>query len=122
MNNQCPLLMADGRHVTDYRPSSYVHNLIQKQNGITNSYDLKLLLTTQASKMQQINRDFYTAKNSCASCSGYYLPDPNGHVDYWREYSKWIGYGNVMTLGCPVKAPAKVPAVVPPATQCNSCK
>ncbi len=100
-NHDCPPLMSDGRIFTDYRPDCYVHDLILKQNGITNSYDLKLFLTTRALEMQKINRDYYQAKNSCVSCGGYYLPDPNGHVNYWDRYGEWIGYGNVMTLECP---------------------
>jgi len=117
-NHDCPPLMSDGRHFTDYRPSCYVHDLILKQNGVTNSYDLKLLLTSRALELQKINRDYYEAKNGCMSCGGYYLPDPNGHVDYWDRYGEWIGYGNVMTLGCPQTQPAPIPAVLPPVAEC----
>ena len=117
-NHDCPPLMSDGRAYTDYRPSCYVHDLILKQNGITNSYDLKLLLTSRALELQKINRDYYEAKNSCSSPGGYYLPDPNGQVDYWKRYGQWIGYGNIMTLGCPVKAPAAIPTVMPPVAEC----
>jgi hypothetical protein len=118
-NQDCPPLMADGRLFTDYRPSCYVHDLILKQNGITNSYDLKLLLSSRADELQKINQQYYTSKTSCGSCGGYYLPDPNGHVDYWAQYGKWIGYGNTMKLGCPVKQPAAIPTVKPPVGQCE---
>lgn len=67
-NHDCPPLMSDGRHVTDYRPSCYVHDLIIRQNGITNSFDLKMLLTHNALQFQEINRQFYDTKNSCVSC------------------------------------------------------
>lgn len=120
-NHDCPPLMSDGRFATDYRPSCYVHDLIMKQNGITNSYDLKLLLTSRALELQKINRDYYQNKNSCSSCGGYYLPDPNGQVDYWRRYSDWIGYGNIMTLGCPSKVPAPIPTIMPPVAECPTC-
>ena len=97
-NHDCPPIMSDGRHVTDYRPSCYVHDLIREQNGVTNSYDLKMLLTHHALKFQQINRDFYDTKNSCYSCGcpnhrgQYCLPDPNGQVEYWNKYNQSIGY------------------------------
>lgn len=101
MNNglcdkSCPPLMNDGRHVTDYRPSCYVHDLMLKQNGIKNSYDLKLFLQQNALHLQQINRDFYNCKNGCHNCDGYYLPDPNNQIDHWNAYSQRIGYGNKM--------------------------
>ena len=91
-NQDCPPLMSDGRHVTDYRPSCYVHGLILEQNGITNSYDLKMLLTNKALELQKINRDYYNAKNACVSCGQYYLADPNGQLSYWRSYERSIGY------------------------------
>lgn len=121
-NQDCPPLMADGRMFTDYRPSCYVNDLIMKQNGIRNSYDQKLFMTDRALELQQLNRDFNEAKNSCMSCGGYYLADPNGHVDYWKRYSEWIGYGQIMTLGCPTTEPAPIPTVLPPVNQCGNGK
>ena len=96
-NHDCPPKMSDGRHFTDYRPSDSVHNLILKQNGIKNSFDLKTMLTNKALQLQKINRDYYETKNACTSCS-FYLPDPNGHVDYWDEYGKSIGYNHLSPL------------------------
>ena len=93
-NHDCPPKMSDGRHFTDYRPSGYVHDLILKQNGITNSFDLKSLMTTRALDLQKINKDYYENRNACHSCKGYYIPDPNGHVDYWHRYAQSIGYEN----------------------------
>lgn len=117
-NHDCPPLMSDGRFVTDYRPNCFVHEMIMKQNGVRNSYDFKQLLTNRAVELQKINRDYYEAKNSCQSCGGYYLPDPNGHVNYWQQYSQSIGYGNQMTLGCPPKQPTPIPVVMPPIGEC----
>jgi hypothetical protein len=91
-NQDCPPIMSDGRHFTDYRPNCYVHDLILKQNGITNSYDMKYFMTHRASELQTINRNFYDTKNSCTSCGGYYLPDPNNTVSYWRQYDAWLKY------------------------------
>jgi hypothetical protein len=87
LNNDCPPLMSDGRNFTDYRPSCHVHDLILKQNNVSNSYDLKMLMINQAEKLREINKEYYQKKNSCMSCNGYYLPDPNGHIDYWSTYS-----------------------------------
>lgn len=97
MNNSlgfqdCPPLMSDGRHFTDYRPSCYVHDLILAQNNITNSYDMKMLLTHNATKLQDINHKFYTMKNACTSCGKYYLVDPNNHINFWNNYDNYIGY------------------------------
>lgn len=91
-NQDCPPIMEDGRHVTDYRPICYVNDLIMKQNGINNSYDYKALLQHNALKLQEVNRQFYNNKNACHSCEPYYLADPNNHVDYWQRYDAWIGY------------------------------
>lgn len=119
-NHDCPPKMSDGRHFTDYRPSDYVHDLILQQNGINNSHDLKSLLTNQGLELQKINRDYYETKNSCQSCGGYYLPDPNGHVNYWEKYNQKIGYQSLMTLGCPVKPPKPIPTVMPPLVECRN--
>ena len=94
----CPPLMNDGRHVTDYRPSCYVNDLMLKQNNINNSYDYKQFLINNATKLQQINRDFYNCKNACTDCNGYVTPDPNNQIEYWDAYSKHLGYGNKMVF------------------------
>ena len=117
-NHDCPPKMSDGRHFTDYRPSGYVHDLILKQNNITNSFDLKTLMTNRALDLQKINKDYYETRNACTSCSKYYVPDPNGHVDYWNRYSQSIGYENLITLGCPIKEPPQIPTVRPHIRQC----
>ena len=85
--------MSDGRHVTDYRPSCDVHDLIRRQNNIKNSYDLKLLMTNNALKIQDLERIHYSKKNACQSCE-FYLPDPNQHVAYWDQYNRQIGYNS----------------------------
>lgn len=95
-DNFCPALMNEGRFVTDYRQSSYVHNLILKQNGLRSSYDMKKFLQDNALKLQNINRQFYECKNKSAHCSDYYMPDPNRQIEYWDRYSKYLGYGNAM--------------------------
>ena len=89
--NQCLPLMSDGRHVTDYRPSCYVHDLIQKQNGIHSSYDLRLFMINNARRLMDVNRQYYLDKNECTCCP-YFHPDPNGQDAFWVKYQKNIGY------------------------------
>ena len=55
-NHNCPALMSDGRHVTDYRPSCYVHDLIQKQNGLHNSHQYRIFLQNNANTLMTVNR------------------------------------------------------------------
>lgn len=97
-NKDCPPLMSDGRLFTDYRPSCEYHNMLGRQNGITNSYDFKQMLMNNAIKLQQHNTKFYDNKSQCHSCGGYYMPDPNGAVDYWNKYNSYIGYNNTITF------------------------
>lgn len=94
----CPPLMNDGRHVTDYRPSCYVHDLMLKQNSIRSSYELKQFLQENAVKLQQRNRQFYDCKNKCGQCTDYFLPDPNNHINYWDNYNRHIGYGDSLPV------------------------
>ena len=89
-NFNCPALMSDGRHVTDYRPSCYVHDQIQKQNGIHNSHQYRRFLQQNADKLMAINQMYYESKNHCDSC--YFQPDPNGNDEYWAKYQQYIGY------------------------------
>lgn len=91
-NKDCPPLMSDGRHFTDYRPNCVVHELLSTQNNITNSYDLKMLLTRNAEQLRDINRKFYSTKNSCTSCGKMKLEDPNKNDKYWDTYAHKLGY------------------------------
>jgi hypothetical protein len=76
--------MSDGRHVTDYRPSCFVHTLISQQNNLNNSYQQRLFLQRNAEKFQALNAQYFAAKAGCS------LPckhvDPNGHDSYWSAY------------------------------------
>jgi hypothetical protein len=116
-NFDCPPLMSDGRHITDYRPSSHVQELIKDRYDVHNHYDLKQVLQNQGLEIQRMNHQYYLSKNNCYSCGGYYLPDPNGHAGYWDRYGHWINYGQTMTgpdtqpnlSGCP--SPPSVPTI-----------
>lgn len=84
-NHDCPPLMSDGRLFTDYRPNCDVHLLIEQQNNVNNSYDLKQFLTSHANDFRSINKDFYDNKASCKSCGSYKLSDPNKQISYWNN-------------------------------------
>ena len=83
--------MGDGRHATDYRPSCYVHNLIMKQNGLTNSHQMRMFLQGNANGLMNLNRQFFTGKNMCSSCTFTHV-DPNQNDRYWRAYGRHIGW------------------------------
>ena len=95
-DHSCPALMNDGRFATDYRPSCYIHDLILKQNQITNSYDFKLFLQHNALKLQEINH-FYNCVNSCCNCGGYYLQTQIIMLNFGIN-TVIIKYGNKMTF------------------------
>lgn len=54
----CPALMADARAFTDYRPSSYVNDLIRVQNNIYNSYDYRQFLTHYAGDLMKAEQAY----------------------------------------------------------------
>ena len=84
-NLGCPPLMSDGRHATDYRPTCYVHDLINKQNGLHNSEQTRHFLMRNADKLIARNRQYFLERAGCNSCSHYHV-DPNGHDKYWNNY------------------------------------
>ncbi len=90
-NRDCPALMADGRLVTDYRPSCEVHDLIIKQNGLMNSYDYRQFMINNAATLMQLDRNYYEARNQCNSCR-FYQVDPNGNESYWNAQTAAFGY------------------------------
>lgn len=90
-NRDCPPLMSDQRHATDYRPSCYVHNLILKQNGIKNSEQMRLFLQRNANKLRELNLGNFQERAGCNSCQ-HYSVDPNGQDQYWSKYKSWLGF------------------------------
>lgn len=85
-NHDCPALMSDGRHGTDYRPSCYVHNLISTQNGIKNSHNQRQFLQNNAVHLMGLNLQIFQKRAGCSS--NYYHVDPHGHDEYWVNYKK----------------------------------
>lgn len=68
----CPARMADGRHFTDYRPSCQVNNLIRMNNNVVNSFDYRMYLANNATRLMDINRAYALQKNSCGPCMAPY--------------------------------------------------
>jgi len=85
----CPALMSDGRHVTDYRPSCYVHDLILKQNGIRNSHQMRHFLQNNADALMKVNTDYARTKTSC-SCKYEHI-DPNKNDEYHNALKSYLG-------------------------------
>ena len=89
VNRDCPPLMADGRHVTDYRPSCEVHSSIRYLNGLYDSNQYRQFLINNAERLQTMSRDFYHQKNTCGSCN-FIHPDPNNNDSFWATYRKQL--------------------------------
>lgn len=90
-NKDCPPLMSDGRHATDWRPSPYVHDLILKQNKLSNSHQARAFLQNNAEALMSLNTSYFNNKNQCKSCDDFHV-DPNNNDRYWKTYQKHIGY------------------------------
>ena len=88
-NRDCPPLMADQRHATDYRPTCYVHDLILKQNGIRNSEQMRMFLQRNSNQLRDLNLSHFNERSGCNSCQDYHV-DPNGHDRYWSNYRAWL--------------------------------
>ena len=89
-NNDCPPLMSDGRHATDWRTSCKVHEKILSHNKVCNSHKARIFLQEHATELMGNNSEFFKAKNTC-NCTAFHV-DPNGNDKYWAEYHKKIGY------------------------------
>lgn len=64
---ECPSIMADGRHFTDYRPRCDV-NWVFPQDKAMNSFDYRQYLTNNADALIQKNRDWASKLNACGPC------------------------------------------------------
>ncbi len=93
MNNStkdCPALMSDGRHATDYRPSCCVYDLVLNQNNLKSNHDARKFLQENAEQLMKRNSQYFSEKNSC-NCK-YSQVDPNGQLKFWANYQKKLGY------------------------------
>ncbi len=66
--SDCPPRMDDARHFTDYRPVCHVNNMVRVNNSINNSYEYRMFLTQNATKLMDLNRSYACSKNCCGPC------------------------------------------------------
>ena len=93
INYNCPAIMNDARHITDYRPSNDVFDLLIKQNNLRNSNETRQFLINNTTKIMAKSNDFYAKKNGCDSCY-FYQVDPNRNNQYWENYQNYLGMNN----------------------------
>lgn len=81
-SNTCPLRMADGRVMTDYRPKCIInYELIEKvadNNLIKSSHETRMYLQNNASEIMKNDMD--RAFNNLVPCTSCKLPVNNGTV------------------------------------------
>lgn len=81
----CPPRMDDGRHFTDYRPSSLVNHMAQSSNNQMSSYGYRQFLIHHGSEIMNANRYYTYMKNGCAvdntvqELPGYNVKPANAH-------------------------------------------
>ena len=73
--------MNDGRAFTNYKQNSQINCEIMKNNGITDSYDLKAYLIQNGKDIRQNNNQFYLQKTACGSCQ---MPNVNVVIPSWN--------------------------------------
>ena len=71
-HSKCPPRMNDGRHFTDYRPQCHTNNMVQQNNDIHNSYQMRMFLTHNASELMKRDRKLACARNCCGPCQSPY--------------------------------------------------
>jgi len=89
----CPAIMEDGRTFTDYRPSSYVNDMIRVQNKVYDSYAYRQFLIHNGLNIIELNDKYNEMKNGCPSCSYNNIPTESTCV-----YNKHFGL--CMPNGC----------------------
>jgi hypothetical protein len=65
----CPARMNDSRHFTDFRPNSYVNDLIRYSNNVPSSYNYRQFLIANASKIMNLNQKYAVLKNGNDMCN-----------------------------------------------------
>lgn len=70
----CAARMDDGRHFTDYRPSSYVNDLIRYSNKVMSSYQYRQFLQSNATQLMKVNNKYTHMKNANNECNAVPVP------------------------------------------------
>ena len=87
VNFNCPALMSDGRHGTDYRPRNDAFQAMASRNNLTDSYDTRTFLQNNATELIKLNQQYFKSQKGCES-GKFIHPDPSGSDEYWREYRR----------------------------------
>ena len=81
----CPPIMNDGRHFTDYRPDCYVNNIMRIANKTYSSYDYRQFLINNAQKIMNVNNKYNNDKNGSGTCDARPVPEEI-ECTYGTEY------------------------------------
>ena len=89
INKDCPALMSDGRHITDYRPSCELHSCVRKENRLMDNNMYRKYMIDNADRMMEGNRQYWISQRSCGSCN-FVHPDPSNQDTFWAKYKKQL--------------------------------
>ncbi len=64
----CPPRMSDGRHFTDYSPVCDSNDKFRKDNNLKSSFEQRMYLIRNASKIMENNKKYIEQKNGCKDC------------------------------------------------------
>ena len=98
----CPARMDDGRTFTDYRPSSYVDDMIRYSNNVMSSYEYRQFLIHNATNIMNVNSQYTNNKVGCNSCNSQEIPfqtvcDVNSQFSKCStENSNGVGLNNIV--------------------------
>jgi hypothetical protein len=99
----CPPRMSDGRHFTEYRPSSELDDAMRFENSLNNSYFYRQFLVANAGRLMDSNREAATTNMMVYPCPS--LADPSvvkqpnkGPGTMLPEQSMWISDGRMMRM------------------------
>lgn len=67
-NGQCPILMSDGRAFTDYRPRSDINKSLMQQLNVSDPYNYRINLQSNADSVISSNYTASEYRNKC-ECS-----------------------------------------------------
>ncbi len=91
---ECPPVMNDGRHGTDYRPNADINVTIQNNNNLQDSNAYRSFLVNNASAIMQQNLKQFEQTASCMPNNK--TVDPNGSDSVWTGYDETVKYSPVL--------------------------
>ena len=90
----CPPVMNDGRHGTDYRPIADINLKLQETNNLQNSNDYRSFLVNNATAIMQQNLKQFEQTASCVPHTA--AVNPNGADAVWTGYDESVKYSPVL--------------------------